>query len=81
MKEKILQKILDHFHDASVEVRDMSHLHAGHLQSDSQETHFKLIISTPSLRQMSILQAHKMIYKILEQEMLQIHALEIDIQR
>lgn len=64
-----------------LEIIDESAQHAGHAgAAPSGETHFRLIISTPSLKGLSRLDSHRKIYDILNLELQSgLHALAIEI--
>ena len=59
---------------------DNSSLHAKHKSFDARKFHIKLIIKSKKLKKMSLVEAHKLIFSILKEEMKnKIHALEIEI--
>ena len=59
---------------------DNSKLHNKHKLFDSKKFHLKLIIKSKKLRKLSKIEAHKVIFSILKNEMKnKIHALEIKI--
>ena len=63
-----------------VSLVDNSHLHTRHKSFDSSKYHLKIIIKSKKLNKMKKLDAHKLVYSILKDEMSkQIHALEIEI--
>jgi len=65
----------------NVEVNNKSHLHQHHAQSPkNNNSHFEVIISSTELKKLKIVDAHKKIYIILNEEMKNIiHSLEIKI--
>ena len=59
---------------------DNSYLHTKHKSFDSNKIHLKLIIKSEKLKNMGKIDAHKIIFSILNDEMKnKIHALEIEI--
>lgn len=74
IKEK-LQKALS---PERLEVVNDSARHAGHAGDDgSGESHFKLLIVSPAFEGLNRLARHRRIYEVLENEMPEIHALNI----
>ena len=59
---------------------DNSSLHSKHKSFDPKKFHLKIIIRSKDLKKMNKIVAHKKIFSILKNEMVnQIHALEIEI--
>ena len=59
---------------------DNSHLHTKHKSFDINKFHLKLIIQSEKLRKMNKIDAHKLVFSILKEEVAtKIHALEIEI--
>ena len=76
MEEKINKKI----NPENISLIDNSHLHAKHKFFDKNKIHLKIIIKSKKLIKMNKVKAHKEIYNILKEEMVdKIHALEIEI--
>ena len=76
--EKIKEKINDKLSPEKVLLVDNSDLHKKHKQFDSKKFNLKLIIESKKLKNMNKIEAHKMIFSILKNEMQsKIHALEI----
>lgn len=79
MQNKILQK-LQVLEPTLLEVKDVSHHHAGHSGwREGGESHFNITISSKKFEGLSRLESHKLIHKILAAELKQIHALQISI--
>ena len=79
MKNKILQK-LQVLEPTLLEVKDVSHHHAGHSGwSEGGKSHFNITVSSKQLDTLSRVERHKLIHKILAEELKQIHALQISI--
>ena len=77
IKEKINKKI----NPENIILIDNSSFHAKHKSFDSNKFHLKIIIKSKKLRDMDKIKAHKEIFSILKEEMInKIHALEIEIQ-
>ena len=81
LKYIILDKIKQNIVCENVEVNNKSHLHQHHVQSPkNNNSHFEVIISSTELKKLKIVDAHKKIYTILNEEMKNIiHSLEIKI--
>ena len=81
LKYIILDKIKQNIACENVEVNNKSHLHQHHPQSPkNNNSHFEVIISSAELKKLKIVDAHKKIYTILNEEMKNIiHSLEIKI--
>ena len=78
--EKIKEKINNKLNPEKILLVDNSDLHKKHKQFDSRKLNLKLIIESKSLRGMNKIEAHKIIFSILKEEMQsRIHALEIHI--
>lgn len=73
MQQQIKLKIQQAFPQAHIEIENESHLHAG----PATESHFKLAIVAEEFEAVSRVKRHQMVYKILSQEMTQIHALAL----
>lgn len=82
MRDKIIQILQGAFNPSQLEVIDESHKHQGHAGNTmSGESHFKIIISAPSLATLSSLQAHRAVYEALGEVMGMVHAVSIEILR
>jgi BolA family transcriptional regulator, general stress-responsive regulator len=78
---EIKQKINKKINPENIILIDNSHLHTKHKSFDKNKFHLKLIIKSKKLKDMSKIMAHKEIFSILKDEMInKIHALEIEIQ-
>ena len=77
--KNIISAKLAQLEPSRLEIIDESEKHEGHAgYKAGGNSHFKIIISSTAFTDKPLLQCHKMIYKILEQEMQeQIHALTI----
>jgi BolA protein len=76
--DRIRARIREHFSDASVEVIDDSHLHAGHAGAREGKGHFRVHIVSDRFAGLRPLQRHRLVFDALG-EMMQtdIHALNI----
>jgi BolA protein len=81
MKERIIRKIEDNLKPDLLEVKNNSYLHKGHLGDNGTfETHFEVIISSKSLKNLSKINAHRKINQLLKEEFEKgLHALEIKV--
>jgi len=78
--EKIKEKINIELNPEKILLVDNSDLHKRHNLFDSSKFNLKLIIESKKLKNMNKIEAHKIIFSILEEEMKnRIHALEIHI--
>ena len=78
--EKVKAKINNELDPEQVLLIDNSYLHTKHKSFDSNKFHLKLIIKSKKLKNMGKIDAHKIIFSILKDEMKnKIHALEIEI--
>lgn len=77
--ETIRQTILDNLDAESVEIRDDSHLHAGHAGAASGGGHYAVKIVSNKFSGHSLIERHRMVYSALEDMMQnEIHALSIE---
>lgn len=75
--ETIYSRISEAFKPKKLEVVDESHLHAGHMGArEGGQTHYKVVLSAEAFAGMSRLQRSRALYKAVDHEELQIHALE-----
>lgn len=76
---RIIQKLTDALRPASLSLKDVSHLHAGHKESSGlPETHFNLELVSDQFEGMSMLKRHRKVYGILADELQErVHALSM----
>jgi len=78
--EKIKSKINSQLTLEQILIVDNSNLHSTHKSFDKNKYHLKLIIKSEKLASMNKIDAHKVIFSVLKDEMKnKIHALEIEI--
>ena len=78
--EKVKTKINNKLKPEQILLIDNSYLHTKHKSFDSNKLHLKLIIKSKKLQNMRKIDAHKVIYSVLNEEMKnKIHALEIEL--
>ena len=78
--EKVKTKINNELNPEQILLIDNSYLHTKHKSFDTNKFHIKLIIKSEKLKNMKKIDAHKVIFSILNDEMKnKIHALEIEI--
>lgn len=78
--QKIEKKINDAINVHYISVIDESGDHAGHhFVSQSATSHIKLIVVSNDFQNMSSLARHKLIHKILEEEIKLIHAISLNL--
>ncbi len=79
--EKVKEKINFELSPEKISLIDNSYLHTKHKSFDSKKFNLKLIIKSKKLNEMNKVDAHKLIYSILKEEITsKIHALEIHIE-
>jgi BolA protein len=79
IRDIIIEKLQTHLHPTLLEVHDDSSKHAGHADA-GDETHFRVIIHSSALMDLSRVAAHQRIYQILEDELkTTVHALAIQL--
>jgi BolA protein len=80
MKSTIEKKLRETFSPKILEVINKSHLHRGHLEDESGETHFEVKIESEELKKTNRIEAHRRINSLLKNEFDRgLHALEIKI--
>ena len=78
--DEIKKKITKEINPQNITLIDNSNLHKKHKSFDANKFHFKIIIESKKLKEMSKIEAHKKIFSILKDEMKnKIHALVIEI--
>ena len=79
VSETIKKKLTSQFKPTNLEIIDESHLHSGHVGARPEgETHFRLIISSETLKGKTRIEKQRQIYKALKEELAgPIHALSI----
>ena len=78
--EEVKEKIRIKLNPEELSLIDNSFLHTKHKSFDPKKFHIKLVIKSKELRRISKIEAHKIIFSILKDEMNnRIHALEIEI--
>ena len=78
--KKVEEVIVNELNPEKISLIDNSNLHVGHKFFDANKYHLKLIIESNKLKKLSKIEAHKIVFSILKNEMKsRIHALEIQI--
>jgi len=78
IQEQIEERLVSNFSPEFLEVKNQSHLHAGHAGDDgSGESHFKLIIQSDILNAEARVARERMVHKALGDLMGKIHALSV----
>ena len=78
-RARIERKLTQAFSPVALEIRDDSHLHAGHAgQNPLGESHFSIHIVSPVFADMSAVARHREIYRVLTDELRErVHALSL----
>jgi stress-induced morphogen len=81
MKHRIEEKLQKNLNPNFLEVKNNSHLHAGHMgDNGTGETHFAVLITAEELKNISAVNAHRKVNSLLKDEFEKgLHALEIKI--
>ena len=81
IREEIYERLSEAFNPSRLDVRDDSDRHRGHSGwRESGETHFHVVISSPTFKGMARLQRHRAIHAALSPvPMASIHALSLEI--
>ncbi len=78
--ELIQHSLTAAFHPQHLTIIDESHKHAGHAGAREGKGHFKLIISKNTFPEKTLVEIHRLIYKVLGSLMqTEIHALTIEL--
>ena len=79
MADTIAAKLKSGFNPSFIEVKDVSHQHAGHAGwREGGETHFHVTLTADAFEGKSRLQRHRMVNDLLAEELASsIHALEL----
>lgn len=76
----IRQRLQDNFSPSHLEIQDDSEKHRGHAGSQGGAGHYTVIIASASFAQQARMEAHRAIYRVLDDLIPQeIHALQIKI--
>ena len=79
--KKVKTTIINELNPEDILLIDNSNLHSKHQSFEPEKFHLKLVIKSKKLKKMSKIEAHKIIFSILKDEMKdKIHALEIKIE-
>ena len=78
--DKVKAKIKEKLNPEYITIIDKSSLHKKHKSYSSNKFHLKIIIKSDKLKKMEKIEAHKIIFTLLKNEIEnKIHALEIEI--
>jgi len=78
--EDLRKKIVGEIRPEGISIIDNSYLHSKHKSFEKNKFHIKLVLKSEKLKEMDKVQAHKLIFSILSEEIKnKIHALEIKI--
>jgi len=78
-KKEITRLLAAAFDPETLGVEDESYLHEGHEGAQDGRGHFRVLIITEMFEDKSMIERHRMIYRVLDDMMrLDIHALAID---
>jgi len=73
MQETITQKLTEAFSPEHLEVINESHMHSG----PATESHYKVVLVCDDFKDKMLIARHRMVNKVLEEELKQIHALAL----
>jgi BolA protein len=74
MKQTIENKLDKAFHPEVLEVENESHMHN---VAPGSESHFKVTVVSDEFKDLMLIKRHRMVNKVLEDELKQIHALAL----
>ena len=78
--DEVKKKIINKIKPEEISLIDNSYLHTKHKSFEKSKYHLKLIIKSQKLNKVNKIEAHRLIFSILGEEMKNnIHALEIEI--
>jgi len=78
--DELKKKIINKINPEEINLIDNSYLHKKHKSFEKSKYHLKLIIKSQKLKEVNKIEAHRLIFSILNEEMKNnIHALEIEI--
>ena len=78
--DNVKKKVVDEIRPENISLIDNTHLHKKHKSFSPGKYHLKITIESKKLKQLTKIEAHKVIFSILDYEMKNnIHALEIEI--
>ena len=79
--EELELKIKNKINPEKMSLIDKSYLHSKHQSSEKNKYHLKLVIKSGKLKKLNKIEAHKVIFSILSEEIKKkTHALEINIE-
>ena len=81
-QERVKKLINKEFSPTYLEIKDNSHMHAGHgnVKEGDTETHLYLKIRTEKFKNLNKLQMHRLVYGIINEEFTKgLHAVELDL--
>ncbi|XP_020592876.1 protein BOLA1, chloroplastic [Phalaenopsis equestris] len=77
---RMRQKLQSTLEASSLEIEDVSYQHAGHaaVRGDANETHFNIKLVSPKFVGLSLVNRHRMVYEVLDDELKTgLHAISI----
>ncbi|MBV1872452.1 MAG: BolA family transcriptional regulator [Gammaproteobacteria bacterium] len=80
MKDRIISNVTNAINPSKIEVINESHLHAGHLDTDRDDTHFRVKAVAEIFETLSAVKRHQMVYGALSMEFEDgLHALALEL--
>jgi len=80
MEKIITQKIANGIEPSALEVINESHLHAGHMEKDRKDSHFRVKAVAEKFEGVSAVKRHQMVYGVLSEEFeAGLHALALEL--
>jgi BolA protein len=77
-QERLEKRLREALQPEAIQIKDQSHLHAGHAGAGDGRSHFAVKITTPAFDGQSRLQRHRLVYEAVGDMMeTDIHALSI----
>ena len=85
LKQIIIDKLTKNLNVTSLEVEDRSFLHKNHPQitenpdiKSDEASHLHIVIRSEKFENLDVLSRHKMVYDIIKDEIIKLHAISID---
>lgn len=80
MKDRIITNVTNAINPSKISVINESHLHAGHLDTDRDDTHFRVQAVAEAFENLSAVKRHQMVYGALSLEFEDgLHALALEL--
>lgn len=80
LKRQLEEKLKFELKPTSLEIKDLSHLHKGHMDIPEQgETHFKIFLVSEQFKGLSRLKRHQLVHAVLVKEFSVVHSITLNL--